>query len=58
MSTLSPELLNKLVCPCCQSSLTYDKAKDCLVCEHEQLIFTHIDGIFQLRPDDAIPMHS
>lgn len=55
MTQLSAEFLNQLLCPCCKGRLTYNQKDAQLICTFERLTFNQIDGIFQLRPEDAIP---
>lgn len=57
--TLSPVLLDILVCPKCKGPLTYHTSPhEALVCHHCALVYAVQDGIPVMLIDEATPLAS
>ncbi len=54
--TLSPQLLDVLVCPRCKSSLEYREAEASLVCHTCELRYPIRDEIPVMLVDEATPL--
>ncbi len=54
--TLSPDLLEILVCPRCKGPLTYDASAERLVCPACSLAYPVRDGIPVMLVDEATPL--
>ena len=54
--TLSPELLEILVCPKCKGDLEYRTAPESLVCQACRLVYAVDDGIPIMLIDEASPL--
>ncbi len=54
--SLSPELLDLLVCPRCKGPLRYDEAASRLTCAVCSLAYPVRDGIPIMLVDEAIPL--
>lgn len=50
---MDKKLLEILACPICKSSLTYDKAKQELICKADRLAFPIRDEIPVMLEDEA-----
>jgi len=50
---ISPQLLEKLVCPQCNGKLEYDEARQVLICHNDKLSFKITDDIPVLLIDEA-----
>ena len=51
--SLSPKLLEKLVCPNCKKSLEYKPEQEKLICNECQLAFRVNNDVPVLLPDEA-----
>jgi hypothetical protein len=54
--TLSPELLELLVCPRCKGALEYEPDRDRLACPACRLAYPVRDGIPIMLIDEAAPL--
>ena len=54
--TLSPQLLEILVCPRCKGALDYREAESSLLCAHCRLRYPVRDGIPIMLIDEATPL--
>ncbi len=54
--TLSPELLEILVCPKCKGDLEYRTEPESLVCQACRLVYAVDDGIPIMLIDEATPL--
>jgi uncharacterized protein YbaR (Trm112 family) len=54
--TLSPELLDLLVCPRCKNALEYRDTQQCLICHLCHLSYPVRDGIPIMLIDEATPV--
>lgn len=54
--TLSPELLEILVCPKCKGDLEYRAVPESLVCHACRLVYAVDDGIPIMLIDEATPL--
>ena len=54
--TLSPELLEILVCPKCKGDLDYRDNPESLVCQTCRLVYQVDDGIPIMLIDEATPL--
>lgn len=52
---LTKELLEILACPKCKGTLSWNKEKNTLDCDHCKLIYPITDGIPELLLDKASP---
>lgn len=50
---MTPEQLNRLLCPACKKTLRYDAAEQELICDDERLAFPIKDGIPVMLIDEA-----
>jgi len=56
--TVSPRLLEILVCPICKGGLIHDSAKQVLICTLDQLAYPIKDDIPVMLPSEALPLSS
>jgi uncharacterized protein YbaR (Trm112 family) len=54
--TLSPELLEILVCPKCKGELEYRPSPEALICRACRLVYAVEDGIPIMLIDEAKPL--
>jgi uncharacterized protein YbaR (Trm112 family) len=54
--TLSPELLQILVCPKCKGELEYRASPEALICHACRLVYAVEDGIPIMLIDEAKPL--
>lgn len=50
---MKEKLLSVLVCPKCYTSLDYNEKEQILICSHDQLVYSILDGIPVLLEDKA-----
>ncbi|QIQ21824.1 Trm112 family protein [Zophobihabitans entericus] len=53
---MEQRLLDALACPKCFGKLIYNKEKNCLICQKDQLVFLIKDNIPVLLENEALPL--